>query len=53
MKRPILFRLIPLFECSPWGGDMDAGDGRVDGRSFSVAWLGLYVEVIFARETVR
>lgn len=50
MRRATVFRLFPLVECHPWGGDMDDGRSSVDGRSISLAWLGLYLEFIVARE---
>lgn len=50
MRRATRFRLLPLVEWSAWGGDMDDGNSAVSGRSVSFAWLGLYLEMIVARE---
>lgn len=44
------WRWLPLISWSPWGGDMDDSKSSVEGWSISLAWLGLYVEIIGARE---
>ena len=46
-------RWVPLVERGPWGGDMDDCQSSVTGWYISLAWLGLYVEVIVAREQER
>jgi hypothetical protein len=49
MRRRMI-RWRPLTERYRWGGDMDDGRSSVKGWSISLAWLGLYVELVVARE---
>lgn len=42
--------LVPRFELSGWFADGLHGRSTLDGSSFSVAWLGLHIEIVVAIE---
>lgn len=49
--------IVPRIEWSSWGGDGMHSQPRahtwVDGRSLSIAWLGLHFEIIVAVERAQ
>jgi len=42
-------KLIPRLSLLRWGGSTDDGQRGVDGRSLSIEWLGLFVEIAIGR----
>lgn len=44
-------RFLPRFDRDSWGGPDLTGHAQCEGRSIAVQWLGLIVEINFARVT--
>lgn len=41
--------LLPRISRQPWGGATDDGERDVNGWSFTIEWLGLFVEFCIGR----